>query len=48
MEELRKALAMGGNPTGRLAKIYGKRIIPVALATTALGAILGGRIEDEM
>lgn len=33
---------------GKLLKAYGKRIIPLALVGAAIGAITGGRIQEEM
>ena len=44
--ELGRILGTKGNITGKLLKAYGKRMIPFALVTAALGAVAGHQMED--
>jgi hypothetical protein len=46
--QLMNALKSKGNVMGQLMKVYGKRIIPIALIATALGAVTGSRIQEEI
>jgi len=47
-EQLRSILGSKGNLTGKLLKVYGKRLIPLALIGTALGAVTDGAVQDRM
>lgn len=46
--QLMGALKSKGNVMGKLMKVYGRRIIPMALIGTALGAVTGSRIQEEI
>jgi hypothetical protein len=47
-KELMRAMHSKGNVIGKIMKTYGKRMIPLALVGTALGAITGSRIQEEI
>ena len=42
------AIGSKKNVTGKLMKTYGKYMIPLALVGTAIGAVTGGRIQEEL